>query len=138
MSFFQGPTIATKSTELIQRTKLTKPTKLTRPTRPTRLTKPIKQTKPTKPNQPNVPNQHEVQLKVTFVKTLDPWVRCAFDDVFLIFHNLHNSHMYFFCWPVSEAMLISVCLCRICEKIYRIICLRQSILVMRTLDLNNS
>ena len=50
------------------------------------------QTNQTKPNQPN---QHELQLKVTFVKTLDP-LRCAFDDVFLIFHNSHNSHMYFF------------------------------------------
>ena len=53
------------------------------------------QTDQTKPNQPNVPNQHELQLKATFVKTLDP-LSCAFDDVFLIFHNLHNSHMYFF------------------------------------------
>ena len=53
------------------------------------------QTDQTKPNQPNVPNQHELQLKVTFVKTLDP-LSCAFDDVFLIFHNSQNSHMYFF------------------------------------------
>ena len=53
------------------------------------------QTDQTKPNQPNVPNQHELQLKATFVKTLDP-LSCAFDDVFLIFHNSQNSHMYFF------------------------------------------
>ena len=53
------------------------------------------QTDQTKPNQPNVPNQHELQLKATFVKTLDP-LSCASDDVFLIFHNSQNSHMYFF------------------------------------------